>query len=90
MPIFSDKFKAKINQEKSDKAKAEELKHAIEEHIKGHQEEDPELYERFSEKLDRLLREYKENWERIIEMFLTTGLCLARRLWSLHFICMGI
>ena len=63
LPIFSEKFKAKINQEKSDKAKAEELKHAIEEHIKGHQEEDPELYERFSEKLDRLLREYKENWE---------------------------
>jgi len=63
LPIFSDKFKAKIKQEKSDKAKAEELKHAIEEHIKGHQEEDPELYERFSEKLDRMLREYKENWE---------------------------
>lgn len=63
LPIFSEKFKAKINQEKSDKAKAEELKHAIEEHIKGHQEEDPELYEQFSEKLDRLLREYKENWE---------------------------
>ncbi len=63
LPIFSEKFKAKINQGKSDKAKAEELKHAIEEHIKGHQEEDPELYERFSDKLDRLLREYKENWE---------------------------
>lgn len=63
LPIFSEKFKTKIKQEKSDKAKAEELKHAIDEHIKGHQEEDPELYERFSEKLDRLLREYKQNWE---------------------------
>lgn len=63
LPIFSEKFQMKIEKEKSSKAKAEELKNGIAEHIDKHQEEDPELYERFSEKLEKLLREYKDNWE---------------------------
>lgn len=63
LPIFSEKFRAKISKEKSAQAKAEELKHAIRDHILHHAEEDPELYERFSDKLERLLKEYKENWE---------------------------
>jgi type I restriction enzyme R subunit len=63
LPIFSEKFRAKITKEKSAQAKAEELKHAIRDHILHHAEEDPELYERFSDKLERLLKEYKENWE---------------------------
>jgi len=65
IPIFDEKFKVKINKEKSERAKAEELKHAIEEYIEHHTEEDPELFERFSEKLERLLKEYKENWEQL-------------------------
>lgn len=63
LPIFSEKFKLKIKEEKTDQAKAEELKNGIAEHIENHTEEDPELYERFSEKLEKLLREYKDNWE---------------------------
>jgi type I restriction enzyme R subunit len=63
IPIFSDKFKSKLREEKTDRAKAEELKHAIQEHIRLHQEEDPELYERFGEKLEQMLKAYKDNWE---------------------------
>ncbi|NLB49417.1 MAG: type I restriction endonuclease subunit R, partial [Erysipelotrichia bacterium] len=63
LPIFSEKFQLKIKEEKTDRAKAEELKNGIAEHIEDHLEEDPELYERFSEKLEKLLREYKDNWE---------------------------
>jgi len=51
LPIFSEKFKLKISQEKSDKAKSEELKIAIREHINDCLEEDPELYERFSDRI---------------------------------------
>ena len=65
LPIFSDKFKLKIKDTKSAKAKTEELKNAIAEYIKSHQEEDPELYERLGEKLEKLLREYRENWENL-------------------------
>jgi len=61
-PLFEDKFLEKLHR-KSNKAKAQELQHAIMEYIDEHWEEDPELYERFSDRLKRLLQEYKENWD---------------------------
>jgi type I restriction enzyme R subunit len=61
-PLFDDSFLEKIKK-KSSKAKSEELKHAIIEYIEEHFEEDPEFYERFSDKLNKILEEYKENWE---------------------------
>lgn len=63
LPIFSEKFKLKINEEKSPKAKAIELKNGIIEHIHKHLEEDPEMYERLSEKLEKMLQDYEDNWE---------------------------
>ena len=65
-PLLDDKFIDKLK-EKSIKAKAEELKHAIIEHIEKHQEEDPEFYERFSDKLKQIIEEYRENWERLAQ-----------------------
>ena len=62
-PLFDDNFMEKIKKQRSSKAKAQELKYAIVEHINTHFEEDPEFYERFSDLLNRILREYKENWE---------------------------
>ncbi|MCJ7728520.1 MAG: HsdR family type I site-specific deoxyribonuclease [Sedimentisphaerales bacterium] len=62
VPIFSEKFKLKIQEEKSTKAKAKELEEGVKDHILRHYEEDPEMYERFSEKLEKLLKEYKDNW----------------------------
>lgn len=61
-PLLDENFLEKIK-DKSSKEKAEELKYAIMEHIEKHYEEDPEFYERFSEKLKKVLEEYKENWE---------------------------
>jgi len=61
-PLFEDKFLEKLHK-KSSKAKTQELQHAIVEHIEEHWEEDPELYERFSDRLKRLLEEYRENWD---------------------------
>lgn len=61
-PIFDEKFEIKIK-EKPPKAKAEELKHAITDYIEKHEDEDPELYARFSEKLEKMLQQYHENWE---------------------------
>ena len=62
-PLFSDDFLKNVKKKKSPKARAEELKHAIIEHIEKHYEEDPEFYERFSDRLRRILEEYRENWE---------------------------
>lgn len=63
-PIFDEKFELKMKQ-KSPKAKADELKHAISDYIEKHADEDPELYARFSEKLEQVLQQYHENWEQL-------------------------
>nr|WP_232500439.1 type I restriction endonuclease subunit R [Hydrogenobacter thermophilus] len=66
IPLLSDEFTIKLKQ-KPPKAKAVELEYAIKEHIEKHFEEDPELYERFSDKLKKILEEYKENWDLLAE-----------------------
>lgn len=63
IPIFDKRFQTRINNQKTDKAKAEELKHAISQHIDLHRDEDPELYDRFADMLEKLLQQYHENWE---------------------------
>ncbi|MDM7202740.1 MAG: type I restriction endonuclease subunit R [Thermodesulfobacteriaceae bacterium] len=63
-PLFDEDFITKL-EKKSSKARAEELKYAIFEHIEKHYEEDPEFYARFSDKLKQILEEYKENWEEL-------------------------
>lgn len=62
IPLLSEDFIPKSRQ-KTSKARAEELEYAIIEHIEKHFEEDPELYERFSDRLKKILEEYKENWD---------------------------
>ncbi len=62
IPLLSEDFIPKSRQ-KTSKARAEELEYAIREHIEKHFEEDPELYERFSDRLKKILEEYKENWD---------------------------
>jgi len=63
IPLLSNDFLSNLQRELSPKAKAEELRFAIVEHIEKHFEEDPELYERFSDNLKKVLEEYKNNWE---------------------------
>jgi type I restriction enzyme R subunit len=64
-PLFDDAFLEKLKT-KPIKAKAQEVEYAILEHIEKHYEEDPEFYERFSDRLKRVLEEYRENWEEIV------------------------
>ena len=61
--LLNDEFISEIKRQKSAKARAEELRYAIVEHIEKHYEEDPEFYERFSDLLKRILEEYRDNWE---------------------------
>jgi type I restriction enzyme R subunit len=65
LPIFSEEFKQETGKKKSPRAKAEELTHGIREYINRHKEEDPEYFERISEKLAQLLEEYKNNWDEL-------------------------
>ncbi|MEO0247667.1 MAG: type I restriction endonuclease subunit R, partial [candidate division WOR-3 bacterium] len=63
-PLFDEKFIEKL-EGKSSKVKSQELEYAIREYIVKHYEEDPELYERFSDRLKKILQEYKDNWENL-------------------------
>lgn len=65
LPIFSDAFKAKIRQNKTSRATAEEITTAIREHISENYETDPEFYERLGEKLEKVLAEYQDNWDKL-------------------------
>jgi type I restriction enzyme, R subunit len=64
--ILSDEFKTKVDYlNKTPKSKASEMEHAIRWHIKVNLDKDPTLYNRFKDRLERILNSYKENWEEI-------------------------
>jgi type I restriction enzyme, R subunit len=65
--IFSDQFMQSVKAKKSKKTQSEELKIVITDYIKNHREEDPEFYERFADRLERLLQEYQENWDLLVQ-----------------------
>lgn len=50
----------------SSRAKASEMEHALRYHIRRHYDEDPELYERLSERLAKLLIELKDRWDDLV------------------------
>ncbi len=63
--IFSPEFAARVKANKNPRATAEEITHAIRQHISENYETDPELYDRLGEKLEKVLAEYRDNWERL-------------------------
>ena len=63
-PLFDEGFLQEIRH-KSARARVYELENAIREYIEKHYEEDPELYERFSDRLKKILEDYKNNWEEL-------------------------
>jgi len=65
LPIFSDAFKAKIRLNKTSRATAEEITTAIREHISENYETDPEFYDRLGEKLEKVLADYRDNWDKL-------------------------
>jgi len=67
LEIFSPEFAARIKTRKSARANAEEITHAIRQHIIESYETDPEFFDRLGEKLERVLAEYRDNWERLLK-----------------------
>jgi type I restriction enzyme R subunit len=65
LPIFSDAFKAKIRLNKTTRATTEEITTAIREHISENYETDPEFYDRLGEKLEKVLADYRDNWDKL-------------------------
>lgn len=65
--LLSDDFIEKVTEHSggSEKAKASEMEHAIRKHCTIHFDEDPALYSKLSEKLERLLEQHKDNWKQL-------------------------
>lgn len=63
--LMSPRFINELEQNKSSKAKASEMEHAIRKHCKVHLDEDPVLYQKLSEKLEALIQKYKEEWDEL-------------------------
>lgn len=67
LSIIDEKFHEAVQKRKRKKTKAAEIEHAVRHFLTEHYEEDPELYASFSDALEEILREYKDNWEKIYE-----------------------
>ena len=67
--ILDANFEAEVGKHKRAKTKAAEVEHAIRHHIDIHVNEDPELYASFAEALEKILQEFKDNWDKIYTEF---------------------
>jgi type I restriction enzyme R subunit len=63
--LLSPNFIQQVEQNKTSKAKASEMEHAIRKHCKVHFPEDPALYARLSEKLEALIQKYNDDWDEL-------------------------
>ncbi|MGC8690928.1 MAG: type I restriction endonuclease subunit R [Caldisericum sp.] len=63
--LLDNEFLNKIKAFSTAKQRATALETATRKYIIDHLAEDPELYERFAEKLEEILKKYKENWDEI-------------------------
>ena len=68
--LLSDDFPEELDKlSKSPKAKASDMEHAIRRHIKVNLSSDPELYTKFNDRLEAILKRFKGNWDVIAEEF---------------------
>lgn len=63
--ILDENFFEHVQTRQRTKTKGAEVEHAIRNFIDVNINEDPELYASFSEMVDEILREFKDNWEEI-------------------------
>jgi type I restriction enzyme R subunit len=67
--LLADDFIEKLNKHAGDnsEAKASEMEHAIRKHCTVHHDEDPAFYKSLSEKVEKLIEQYKGQWELLAE-----------------------
>jgi type I restriction enzyme, R subunit len=67
--LLSADFIAQLNQHAGGnaEAKASEMEHAIRKHCTVHHDEDPAFYQSLSQKVENLIDQYQDQWERLAE-----------------------
>ena len=69
--LLSSQFVTEIEKNKSSKAKASEMEHAIRKHCKVKFEQDPAFYRNLSDKLEELIKKHKDNWDELYKDMFT-------------------
>lgn len=67
--LLSEAFIESLNQHAAGnaEAKASEMEHALRKHCTVHHDEDPAFYQSLSEKVENLIDQYKDQWEKLAE-----------------------
>jgi type I restriction enzyme R subunit len=65
--ILDADFGDHVEGERTPRAKASEMEHALRHHIRKHLDEDPEHYQKLSERLSEILIQLKGRWEDLVE-----------------------
>lgn len=65
--LLSSRFIQELDKNRSAKAKASEMEHAIRKHCKIKFEEDPAFYQKLSEKLEALIKQHQDNWDALVQ-----------------------
>ncbi len=63
----SAEFAEHVEKERSPRAKASEMEHALRHHIRKKFDEDPTHYERLSDRLNAILKDMEGRWEEMVE-----------------------
>lgn len=61
--LLQANFTEKVDKERSSRAKASQMEHALRKHLTVHLDEDPGFYGPLSEKLEAVIKQYKDNWD---------------------------
>ncbi|MEQ1501777.1 MAG: type I restriction endonuclease subunit R [Myxococcota bacterium] len=65
MSMLDARFDAQVKAGRSPRARASEMEHALRYHIRKHLDEDPEHWEKLSQRLDAILTDLTEKWDEI-------------------------
>jgi type I restriction enzyme R subunit len=79
--ILDVDFGVGLNTSRSARARASLMMHAARHHISIHLQEDPTLYKKMSERLEKILQDFKDNWtelERALQLFIDEQLKSGR------------
>jgi type I restriction enzyme R subunit len=63
LDITADEFEGEVNRNRTPRSQASTMEHAIRKHCKVLLNTDPVYYKRISEKLEEILKRYKDNWD---------------------------
>lgn len=69
--IMDAEFARHVEKQGSPRAKASEMEHALRFHIRKHYDEDPEHFDRLSERLAKILTDLKERWDELVRALRT-------------------